>query len=812
MRNFFISLTILTLLLSSASGLPSQSQKQSLGVQLSSEDDDDSKKKSKEEKKLEKEEKKAEKEAAKEEKKAEKKATKEEKEESKSSKKKSDSDEEKTSTGSGTKSAEVESSTGTASSESSISTDTSLNKTEKTDIDEKSDKDNDETSLTNSGSTSESLSVSEVESTDQSSSGNVETETIVSISETEETSQSGSVSEESSTDSGLISEEITAEGEPENNTESSSSTIVEESAVPAKAFELEEYLSTLETQPANCLEIIPLIVGDEVKAQGAWEKLINNIKTAIQTLKTSIFEIFSKKVILSDEGEFVVSENSQLSNSMSEFELRNYLERVTDSKECLAVIDDIFGDDNYALYKQWLQTYFSPEEDVGESGNSINTVTENFAEILGGEIAPLNPAKDQNLYVSKIDVQGNEEDKKTIKYQWQIMDRTDSFYKKTDLKLEDAKKLVKTLDPFASYYSIERENVDIGFKFNLFGYHYEKLSIAENGILKFGEGEEPAIVSPFAMMEDIELDEEKTHISSQKIEDEGGNVFVVEWETALKNSGETISVQAQLHEKDDSIIFLYKDIPSATNEKSYEIGLKDGKTHDFSHDKFKVNLKDLRSEVKGFKIYKNTSFSNMGGQTSASLPANATEKGRTYRVLINEKYTSDTITVLNDTSIKEAVEDKAVYPVISYTAVDTIDSTVPTLSIAELQTENWQEFNDITFGVYPSGADVLSTGTDQTIFGEGNAGTSDNGSNWTVVYIKVSEFKDKNSAHRIDEKEASLEVDGVKYNGSVYGDYKYFTIVKSGIEGQMVNARFYINFLANTAPGVYDLNAYYLLK
>lgn len=681
--------------------------------------------------------------------------------------------------------------------------------------------------------------------------------------------------------SGDVSQEVISE--------SGTGEVVEEVLVPQET--LETYMAAGE-RPLSCLDLLSKIkdkneqpkIIDWFTGDSKWASFKESIKIAFEYISTNIFALFLKISTLDTP----ISEAPAipvLDKEYTQDELFSRLSAISSASECMDFYNTIFVNPDYKTYQDYLKAYnpnlteqtfqeveekieITPETEITEEvieeivqpevpEDIIQVVT--LPKVTSARISPTDAKSGDNLSVSNVVFENNPSEQYTMSYQWQEKYDANGYYDKKYLNATDLRSY--SFGEFSKKkkgYNQNVSSVDIGFNFNFYGVNYSKVNVSSNSFLSFAPFHDATdisknldlpVISPFAVKSIKITDSE---FQTQTFGDAPNRIFGVMWNSTLK-SGDKMNVRMQLYEKDNSILISYKN--GALSEKIIPevlgMFISPDATYDAKYPSFDFDFKEIFKENHDIRIFPKSNFLSIEGQVSDTLTSDMLKLGASYRLIINESYTSEPVIILkngggksnvsinqlndfNKTNkkekpIKDKNTDKVVLSgsgeVISNVQTDTgfvadtaITTTtpvdvIPTVSEATIlntaiTSGTWSSFNPLNFLSYPSKLRINVETYDQLIYNEqilSFAGSP------TYIVIKLSDFKDKYSNRYINNDVFYITMNDLKSTGTESNGYRYYIFPMISITNQQANIRTFVNFLANTPSGVYALEATYTL-
>jgi len=127
---------------------------------------------------------------------------------------------------------------------------------------------------------------------------------------------------------------------------------------------------------------------------------------------------------------------------------------------------------------------------------------------------------------------------------------------------------------------------------------------------------------------------------------------------------------------------------------------------------------------------------------------------------------------------------------------------------------DWTIIEDLNFTVYPSNEPILSQTYDQTI---SDYITVKAPLSWTNLYLRNTPFKNVSETDKMLLEDTDLEVMGIPPpTDHIQDEFKYSCASTTDLSltgnETYVDIEIFINFLANSPPGVYDTEVYYLFE
>lgn len=279
--------------------------------------------------------------------------------------------------------------------------------------------------------------------------------------------------------------------------------------------------------------------------------------------------------------------------------------------------------------------------------------------VLEATLNTKNPSLDEDLMVSSVvlNVTDNESE---INYQWSVRENTPDFYQKTYLQDVKIKDFWKDLSPNNETYLENPETIEIGFPFNLYTDTFNELSVFKNGLLSFynqtdkafdnstnekienskiWDNRPEALILPLATDENLILSSSSI-TRTELIGTAPERKRIIEWETKIEATDETLHLQVQLSENSDDILFVYRKIPSSLVYDQIYLGVKDGQMHETKLNDSELILDTIKNSAPVVIMRPGPKFQDIENANSPVLSAAKLSQNKTYRVTITPKATN----------------------------------------------------------------------------------------------------------------------------------------------------------------------------
>ena len=648
--------------------------------------------------------------------------------------------------------------------------------------------------------------------------------------------------------------------------------VVEEVIAESVAVEsLETYMAKGE-KPLSCLDLLSKIkdkneqakITDWFTGNTKWESFKESINTAIQYVSSNLLKFF-----LSDTLQIPTFDETY-----RQTELLAHLSSITVATECMDFYNTIFVNPDYKVYRDYLKKYNpsistetlanvtdvikqkitdSPEAPITSEivkqvvdSQEIPVVKEkilSFPDVSSANISPSNPSTTDNLKISNVSFKNQPVGEYAMSYQWQYRPNTDGYYDNKYLSSDDIRSYhFGDLNKKQATFHENVSSVDIGFDFDFYGETYKSVNISKNNFLSFSplhdflnvdSNLDLPLVVPFGLPANA-LDIDESKFFTQTFGTAPERSFEVMWSGSLKNGGDKIKIYMQFYEKDDSILISYKKLPKKINSESTKLLLSPNSVFDAKYNNFVIDYKKIFSEKKDIIIFPKSNFTNIAGATSEILSYDQIRLGGSYRVAINNTFTSNPVTVLKKGSLISNIINSIVTTKPTVSSLDPISNISSTSSTSgsgwvvdtnltvvntdvsqdaaltsAISANSWTSMKAFSFTTFPDKTRILVLPSDQVIYDEQKI-TVPSGSQYLIV--KLSNFKDKYSDKYIDNDLISVAFNGFKSTGTEINTYRYYIFPVSSLAGSDFTLGTFINFLANTQSGVYHMDATYTLK